>query len=84
MNGSISTIVILILTFLLALQIGNGLFAYLTTNQLRANTTWVSHTHKVMGSMGRVLSMLVDAQTGQRGYIITGASSYLEPYSNSK
>ena len=37
-----------------------------------------------MGSMGRVLAVLVDAETGQRGYIITGSSSYLEPYSNSK
>ena len=84
MNGSVSTKVILILTFLLALQVGNGLIAYLTTSHLRDNTTWVSHTHEVIDTMSRVLSQLVDAETGQRGYIITGLPSYLEPYISAK
>ena len=84
MNGSISTKVILILTFLLALQIGNGLIAFLMTNQLRNDAFRVSHTHEVMNTMSRVLSKLVDAESGQRGYIITGSPSFLEPYLNAK
>jgi CHASE3 domain sensor protein len=28
----------------------------------------------------RVLSTLVDAETGQRGYLLTGDASYLRPY----
>ena len=84
MNGSISTKVILILTFLLALQIGNGLIAFLTTNQLRNDAFRVNHTHEVMNTMSRVLSKLVDAESGQRGYIIAGSPSFLEPYLNAK
>ena len=84
MNGSINTKVILILTFLIALQIGNGLIAFLTTNQLRNDAFRVNHTHEVMNTMSRVLSKLVDAESGQRGYIITGSPSFLEPYLNAK
>src|SRR5712675_3188724 len=43
---------------------------------------WVTHTHIVLEQLDAVLSNLVDAETGQRGYIITGEVSYLEPYNN--
>jgi PAS domain S-box-containing protein len=84
LNGSTSLRVILSLFILLALQIGNAFIAYLTTNQLRDNTTWERHTHEVTDTMSRALSLIVDAETGQRGYIITGMPSYLEPYTKSK
>ena len=61
MNGSISTKVILILTFLLVLQVGNGLIAYLTTNRLREDALGVNHTHEVMNTTSRVLLKLVEA-----------------------
>ncbi|HEX8949306.1 MAG TPA: CHASE3 domain-containing protein [Dissulfurispiraceae bacterium] len=41
---------------------------------------WVHHTHKVLERLESVLSLLKDAETGQRGYIITGDDRYLEPY----
>ena len=31
-------------------------------------------------NLNEVLTLLVDAETGQRGYIITGEEAYLEPY----
>jgi len=40
----------------------------------------VSHTHKVKEALFEVRSALKDAETGQRGFIITGADRYLEPY----
>lgn len=40
----------------------------------------VTHTHIVLEKLEEVLSLLKDAETGQRGFIITGKSSYLEPY----
>jgi PAS domain S-box-containing protein len=40
----------------------------------------VSHTHAVLGSLQRLLAAVVDAETGQRGFIITGSDQYLEPY----
>jgi CHASE3 domain sensor protein len=46
----------------------------------RDNTLWVIHTHKVQESLESLLSHLKDAETGQRGYLITGEDSYLEPF----
>ena len=40
----------------------------------------VAHTHRVIEQVERVLSRLTDAETGQRGYLLTGRGDYLEPY----
>ena len=41
---------------------------------------WVSHTNEVLTRLEAVLSTLKDAETGQRGYLLTGEAAYLEPY----
>jgi two-component system sensor kinase FixL len=41
------------------------------------------HTLDVMVQIGRVRDALVDAETGQRGYLLTRTDSYLEPYRRS-
>jgi len=41
---------------------------------------WVAHTHEVQKSLSQVLSILQDAETGQRGYLLTSEANYLEPY----
>lgn len=38
------------------------------------------HTYDVIQRLQRTLSILQDAETGQRGYILTGQDSYLEPF----
>ncbi|MFT3765757.1 MAG: CHASE3 domain-containing protein [Minicystis sp.] len=38
------------------------------------------HTLEVLDRTNLILIHLVDAETGQRGYLITGATSYLDPY----
>jgi len=38
------------------------------------------HTYEVRSNIDAVLAGLVDAETGQRGYLITGEEAYLEPY----
>src|SRR5262249_14960652 len=40
----------------------------------------LSHSHDVLIGLENVLSDLRDAETGQRGYLLTGNESYLEPY----
>jgi methyl-accepting chemotaxis protein len=44
---------------------------------------WVSHTHEVRRELAELLADLVDAETGQRGFIITGNEEFLEPYRTS-
>ncbi|MDY3563142.1 CHASE3 domain-containing protein [Gemmata sp. JC673] len=40
----------------------------------------VVHTHEVLTEVRDTLSLLKDAETGQRGYLLTGDAKYLEPY----
>lgn len=41
---------------------------------------WVEHTFVVRERVANVLSLLADAETGQRGYLLTGRDAYLAPY----
>lgn len=47
---------------------------------LRQNRDLVVHTYEVMSATQRVLLAAEDAETGQRGFIITGDPAFLEPY----
>jgi signal transduction histidine kinase len=40
----------------------------------------VLHTYQVIGKLDEVRIGMTDAETGERGYILTGEDSYLEPY----
>jgi len=41
---------------------------------------WVEHTHEVIIASEALLGQIRDAETGQRGYLLTGEPEYLEPY----
>jgi methyl-accepting chemotaxis protein len=68
------------LAFLLLLGIGT--VAFTNINVLTSTSHSVTHTHEVVERIATLLSLLKDAETGQRGYVITGQDSYLEPYNN--
>ncbi|WP_035056148.1 methyl-accepting chemotaxis protein [Andreprevotia chitinilytica] len=59
-----------------------GSSAYQNTRKLVDTAQWVAHTHIVVGQLTDMLSALQDAETGQRGYLITGEDRYLEPYNS--
>src|SRR5882724_2782023 len=66
------------MSFLLLL--GIGVVAYRSTDALTKTSYLVAHTHLVMERVAGVLSQMKDAETGQRGFVITGDPTYLEPY----
>jgi methyl-accepting chemotaxis protein len=66
------------LAFLLLLAI--GAVAYRSITSLANTNQLITHTHKVLEDVAEVLSLLKDAETGQRGYVITGDEAFLEPY----
>ena len=78
------------LTFGRRLAVGFGLaglvlliiafVSFRTTSGLVENNGLVSHSHQVEVKLGDLLTELVDAETGQRGFIITGDENYLAPY----
>ncbi|MBT3381246.1 MAG: response regulator [Lentisphaerae bacterium] len=43
---------------------------------------WVSHTHRVIGQAHLIEKLLIDMETGQRGYLITGNEAFLQPYND--
>ncbi|HYX17314.1 MAG TPA: CHASE3 domain-containing protein [Nostoc sp.] len=60
-----------------------GIVSKLTTNKLVESNGWVSHTYQVEGHLENISKLLVDAETGQRGFILTQKANYLEPYNTS-
>ena len=40
----------------------------------------MAQAQSTRGSVNELLQNMVDAETGQRGYLLTGNESYLEPY----
>ncbi len=63
-----------------AILIVIGWVAYENTNRLIETSRQVAHTYQVLEELEGLLSRMTDAETGVRGYTITGEESYLEPY----
>jgi PAS domain S-box-containing protein len=64
----------------LVVLIINAFLSYKAARNLAESDELVSHTHQVLTQLEVTLSALKDAETGERGYIITGSEEYLEPY----
>jgi methyl-accepting chemotaxis protein len=50
-----------------------------TTGLIRA-TQLVTHTREVLENLEALFSGIIEAETGERGYVITGDDAFLEPY----
>ena len=68
----------------IALMVGIGISSKVTTNRLVEAVNWVTHTYEVKAKLKGLEKDLVDAETGQRGFIFTGREDFLEPYKNSQ
>lgn len=60
--------------------IGVGVASYISTMRLVETIHWEVHTHKVLDAVADLQVELQQAETGQRGYLLTADSRYLEPY----
>jgi PAS domain S-box-containing protein len=68
------------LAITLAILMCLGLFSYQALNAAREATRLERHTYLVIDGFDKLLSSLQDAETGQRGFIITGDRKYLAPF----
>jgi PAS domain S-box-containing protein len=64
---------------LTVLAVSAGLTAW-SVHRLRANDARVAHAHLVLERIESVLSLVKDAETGQRGFLLTHDQQYLSPY----
>jgi CheY-like chemotaxis protein/signal transduction histidine kinase len=72
--------------FLLAV-LAVAIIALLSYQSLQTTTTTaasLTQTIEVLGRMQALFSTLKDAETGQRGFLLTGEESYLTPYTDAK
>jgi PAS domain S-box-containing protein len=57
-----------------------SLVSYLTLQNLLDSNRAVAHSGEVMQRLEQLLSVMKDAETGQRGFLLTGRDTYLQPY----
>jgi signal transduction histidine kinase/DNA-binding response OmpR family regulator len=58
----------------------SGFVAYQNIGTIRDNNQKVIQSQATVTALSEVLSSVQDAETGQRGFILTGNERYLEPY----
>jgi signal transduction histidine kinase len=66
----------------LAILILIGMLSYRSMLQNDEDRQWVTHTHRVLEQVDAVETDLLNAETGERGFILTGEPSFLDPYNN--
>jgi signal transduction histidine kinase/CHASE3 domain sensor protein len=74
--------IIFIISLLLIVLI--SVLSYKHINSLSQSAKQVMHTHKVQIELEQLISNLKDAETGQRGYLITKDSVFLQPFINAR
>ncbi|HEX4384074.1 MAG TPA: CHASE3 domain-containing protein [Myxococcales bacterium] len=57
-----------------------GGIAWRSTASLLESRKPITHSYQVLAELDAVLGALVDCETGQRGFLLTGADEYLAPY----
>jgi PAS domain S-box-containing protein len=76
-----STNKIIAMLALAALTIGIAMSAsFWSFNQIKEASEARQHIYLVISNADNLLSELKDAETGQRGYLLTGDEAFLEPY----
>lgn len=75
---------IIAFTFSLAILIFSAVISYESVTELLDSQEWVDHTALVKSDLESLISTMKDAETGQRGYLLTGDETFLEPYTGSK
>jgi signal transduction histidine kinase len=63
---------------------GNIWIALSSVQSLEDSHKWVDHTWEVIAQVERMIGAAKDAETGSRGYLLTGDEKFLEPYRRAK
>jgi CheY-like chemotaxis protein/CHASE3 domain sensor protein/putative methionine-R-sulfoxide reductase with GAF domain len=64
--------------------IGVAIFSFRNNEKFIESNLWVNHTHQVLYEFDQVLPLSIDAETGIRGFVITGNEIFLQPYYDAK
>jgi CHASE3 domain sensor protein len=67
----------------LLLLVISSIVSYISITNLLNSSELVDHSSQVIQSLETVISTMKDAETGQRGFLLTGRDEFLEPYNGS-
>jgi len=66
----------------LLILIATSIASFISIRGLLSGAEWVNHTNVVMNNLEGVLSNLKDAETNQRGFLLTNDPEFLADYEN--
>ncbi len=66
--------------FSLFILLSIGIISYMALNSLVISDRAVTRSSDVIQKLDGLLSVMKDAETGQRGYLLSGKTTFLEPY----
>jgi signal transduction histidine kinase/CheY-like chemotaxis protein/CHASE3 domain sensor protein len=70
----------IVFSFSILLLFFSLLASYYSTQKLINNSELVNHTNKVLIEAESIISHMKDAETGQRGFLLTQDTGFLQPY----
>lgn len=80
MNRMFDRILMFVIVVVAGLLVMNAWLGFHNIRQIRSESMSASRTRDVLIAIETIMSLAKDAETGQRGYLITGEPTYLEPY----
>jgi signal transduction histidine kinase/DNA-binding response OmpR family regulator len=73
--GTFAALAVVIVFFL-----ASGFMAWANIRTIQSDNYLVIRSQETVAALGDILSSIQDAETGQRGFLLTGSDGYLEPY----
>jgi CHASE3 domain sensor protein/GAF domain-containing protein len=70
--------------FSLLLLLISSIASYISIKKLISSAAWVDHTNKVIKELETVSGNLVQAETSQRGFLLSGNDEFLQPFQTNK
>jgi len=83
-RSPVSVSVRLLIALVVLALIADVLLAYRNINTLLVQEQNISASYVRLNTLERTLTAITDAETGQRGFLITGNEEYLAPYDNAR
>jgi CheY-like chemotaxis protein/CHASE3 domain sensor protein len=69
---------------ILILMVSIAIVVYFSIVAMKETAGWVEHTYKVINNGKQLEKLLVDMETGERGFLIAGNEDYLDPFNKGK
>jgi PAS domain S-box-containing protein len=70
----------ILLSVLVAFAVGAAIYSWQVNAQLASDYSAVTRAYAVTNQLESLIGSITDGETGERGFLITGRDSYLEPY----